>query len=588
MKPRLQEPDLFSRVSEAVNVAPDISMASSGEIVAGPLAERFAELMVRLNGKKDAALFDAARLVSVWQGEGHICVPLGKLPNPPADLAAKLLATKVVGRPGDWKPLILDEAQRLYLHRYWQYEHRLAKAICERVKGRPPAVDEELLARGLDAFFDPPPDDQRAAAVAAVTSNVCVITGGPGSGKTRTIAGILALLRAQFAATGGVSRILLAAPTGKAAARMTASIRAAVQQLPEVNDWGLPMEAATLHRLLGIGPENPRPHFDATHPLPASAVIVDEASMIDLALMAKLFAAVPPEARIILLGDKDQLSSVEAGHVLGDICEAGSANPAGFLSRKIVELRKSFRFKATSGIYRLSVHINSGRADEALALLRQGTDDVTGLPVPTPEGLARPLRERLGGGLREICAAPDPHLALTALDRFRILCAVRRGPYGVEALNRLVERILAEDGLMSPGVTHYHGRPVMILRNDPSLRLANGDVGLTLRDPAADGELRVFFPDHGGALRSLSPARLPEHETVWAMTVHKSQGSEFDRVLLILPDRDSPVLTRELLYTGITRSRIAVEVWYREAILRETITRRVERVSGLRDALASG
>ena len=410
MRPRPKEPDLFSRVSEAANVAPAIGAAAPGELIAGPLAERFAELMVRLNGKKDAALFDAARLVSAQQGEGHICVPLEKLPNAPANLAAKLLATKVVGRPGEWKPLILDEAQRLYLHRYWQYEHQLSQAICERVKGSPPAVDDELLARGLDAFFDPPPDDQRAAAIAAVTSNVCVITGGPGSGKTRTIAGILALLRAQFAAPGGASRILLAAPTGKAAARMTESIREAMQQLPAVNDSGGPIEAATLHRLLGITPDRPRPRFDVRRPLPASVVIVDEASMIDLALMAKLFAAVPPEARIILLGDKDQLSSVEAGHVLGDICEAGFADSAGLLNRKIVELRKSFRFKATSGIHQLSAHIKSGRADEALALLRQGTDDVAGLARAGARRIGSPLartpREWASRNLLSVGAAP--------------------------------------------------------------------------------------------------------------------------------------------------------------------------------------
>jgi exodeoxyribonuclease V alpha subunit len=545
--------------------------------------------MVRLNGRLDPDLATAARAASAWSAAGHVCVPLQMLPDAGTDLSARLLATKVVGPPGAWRPLILDGAGRLYLQRFWQHEQRLTAAIRARVAAPQPLADADLLARGLDIFFGSPPNDQRAAAETALTSSFCVITGGPGSGKTRTVAGILAMLRAQFAAAGRELHVALAAPTGKAAARMTESIRQALQSLPDATpnpgDLKSAPDAVTLHRLLGITPASQIPRFDATHPLPYDAVIVDEASMIDLALMAKLFAATPRQARIILLGDKDQLASVEAGHVLGDICPPGDAHASSPLRRCIVELRRSYRFAPGSGIHQLSVAVNAGRADEALALLQSGTRDVASLTLPTPDALTRALRDRVVSGFREALTTAEPRLALAALDRFRILCAIRHGPFGVETINRLAEAALAGAGLISPSGSHYHGRPVIILRNDYTLRLSNGDIGMILRDPDAADALRAFLLAPDGALRRIVPARLPEHETVWAMTVHKSQGSEFDRVLLILPDRDYPVLTRELLYTAITRPRTSAEIWHREAVLRAAIARRTGRLSGLHDAL---
>ncbi|MEA3209279.1 MAG: exodeoxyribonuclease alpha subunit [Chthoniobacter sp.] len=559
------------------------------DIIPTPLDAHFAAMMVKLNGAPNPDLELAARTVSAWRAEGHICLPLAALGGD--DWAKKLGSSRVVGAPGEFKPLILDAGGRLYLQRYWQYERDLAAAIQARV-GRAAACDTALLAAGLKRYFRSPerPNWQSCAAETALRKDFCVITGGPGTGKTRTVVAILALLHEQFTARGAVPRIALAAPTGKAAARMKESIQKAVESDAafEALRGKLPADATTLHRLLGVIPDSPYFRHDATRPLAADAVIVDEASMVDLALMAKLFAAVPPHARIVLLGDKDQLASVEAGNVLGDICNTGgrAASPAP-IAAHLVELRKNYRFRDDSGIHRLSLLVNAGDADGALGLIRTdgGLRDVLAAPTPAPPALAAALRSCVLDGYRAFLEAPTPLAALEQLGDFRILCATRRGPFGVENLNRLVEQTLASAGRIAPEGTHYHGRPVLIRTNDYQLHLFNGDVGLILRDPEAGNELRAFFVDAAGELRRLLPARLPEHETAFAMTVHKSQGSEFGRVLLVLPDRDGPLLTRELAYTGLTRARDAIELWANDAVLRAAIQRRTERSSGLREAL---
>jgi exodeoxyribonuclease V alpha subunit len=292
---------------------------------------------------------------------------------------------------------------------------------------------------------------------------------------------------------------------------------------------------------------------------------------------------VPETARVVLLGDKDQLASVEAGNVLGDICAPSAASP---LRAHIVELRRNRRFADDSGIQRLSQCVNAGDAEGALALLEEKHRDISASPLPAPALLGEALRERVLAGWRAALETDDPRAALEHFGAFRILCALRRGPFGVANLNRLAEQTLAEAGLIEPGETFYRGRPVLITSNDYTLHLFNGDVGLLLPDPEARGELRAWFLDAAGALRRILPARLPEHETAFAMTVHKSQGSEFRRVLLVLPDRDTPVATRELVYTGMTRAREAVELWHHEPVLRAAIARRTERHSGLRDALS--
>jgi exodeoxyribonuclease V alpha subunit len=568
------------------------------EIPIGPLDRHFAQLMVELNGSPSEELKLAAERVSAQRGQGDICVSIRELGvhgSGGGSIEQKLRATRVVGAPGENKPLILDAQGRLYLQRYWAYERQLADAILARLFSPGPEVDSELLASGLRDFFkaDPRTQWQQRAAETAVRKNFCVITGGPGTGKTRTVLIVLMLLHAQFAARGAAPHIALAAPTGKAAARMKESMQATLASLPEAEAFAehLPSDATTVHRLLGFIPDSPYFRRNAENPLAVDVVIVDEASMVDLALMAKLVDAVPPSARLILLGDKDQLTSVEAGSVLGDICQAGgdsdAAKNASPLNGHIVELKTNFRFGNDSATYKLSRCITEGRSADAFAILRSGAaTGIRGETLPSPAALPGALRDPVLEGFGDYLKTKDPREALTRLNHFRILCAMRTGPYGVESLNPIVERILTNERLIAPISKHYPGRPIMILQNDHQLKLYNGDVGIELPDPEANGTLRAFFLTADGALRRFIPARLPPHETVFAMTVHKSQGSEFGRVLFILTDRENRVVTRELLYTGLTRAREGLELWHQEAALRAAIESPTNRSSGLRDALS--
>lgn len=543
-----------------------------------PIDRHLAAELLRHEPAPSEALRRAAETVSACRRLGQTCVPLAAIDGVTSE---DLRATRSVGHPGDFTPLILDDAGRLYLRRYHEYETRLAAAIRQRVAKSVPC-DAALLERGLRRFFVAELDgDQARAARTAVERAFTVITGGPGTGKTHTIAVVLALLREQAGARP--PRVALAAPTGKAAARMTESIRRVVGRDAAFEPLAatLPSEASTIHRLLGAIPGSPYFRHHADHPLPVDVVIIDEASMVDLALMAKLVAALPDDARLILLGDKDQLAAVEAGNVLGELCSLAECSP---LAHHIAALRKNYRFAAESGIHRLSQQINAGDADASLRLLHEGAPDLCSRALPAVGGLRAALGERVLTEFRALLSSREPAEALARLHDFRILCALRVGPFGVIAMNQLLESLLSEAGLIDAGERHYVGRPIIVTHNDYTLGLFNGDTGLLL--PDAKGKLRAWFPESGGGVRGIEPARLPEHETVFAMTVHKSQGSEFSRVLFLLPDRPSPVLTRELLYTGLTRARESVEVWFAENVLREGIGRRVERNGGLADALS--
>lgn len=529
-------------------------------MIAAPLAE----LLLRLNGPHVPELERAVARVCEALDEGHVCVPL-------EEDEARLRACEVVGGPGDFKPLILDGGL-LYLSRYWNYEDALAKNLRARAASPPASYDEDKLTAGLGRYLHDADAAQREAAANAVRRKFSVITGGPGTGKTRTATVALALLAEQ-----GVTRFSLTAPTGKAAARLKDSLAQTLDTLavPAATRVLLPTDASTLHRLLGTVPGAGFRH-DASNPLSADVVVVDEASMVDLPLMAKLFDAVRPDARIVLLGDPHQLASVEAGHVLGDIC-------AGAPHECITELVKNHRFPGSSGIYQLSRAVNDGDEPSALALLNAPPADLTVMKTPAPSALASALHGRVVAGFRACTNAATPEDALRRLGHFRILCALRAGPHGVVNLNRLAEQSLADAGLIAPDKTFYAGRPLLVLRNDYHLRLFNGDTGIVL--PDEHGEPRAFFADDGG-VRSFPTSRLPEHETAFAMTVHKAQGSEFDRVLLVLPERDSPVLTRELLYTAITRAKANAEVWWSEPALHAALARRLVCWSGLKRRLA--
>ncbi len=591
----------------------------------------FAELLARLCDGENPALRLAAALVSRATREGHICLDLKavagtSLRNGEGEASIRcpdegawcevLLEQKVVGRPGDFAPLILDERGRLYLFRYWDYQKRLALGILGRIHDIP-ETDLNGMKAGLERLFpgdeDEDTDWQKVAALCALTKGFCVISGGPGTGKTTTVAKILALLIAQTPSKN--LRIALAAPTGKGAARLEEAIRKSREGLdcPESVKQAMPQEASTVHRLLGSVRGSPYFRFNGRRPLPLDVVVVDEASMVDLALMSKLVQALPREGRLILLGDKDQLASVEAGAVLGDICDTGrfhtfsepfatlagemtaceipgektDKTDEGKIRDNVIELRKSYRFSRESGIYAVSRAVNEGRGDRAVDLFREGRyHDIAWRDLIGIQMSSDTFRHIVLEGFGDCFRHENPLSVFRAFERFRFLCAVREGPYGVHALNRAVERVLRREGLIrTVRQENYAGRPVLITRNDYGLGLFNGDMGVIMPDPATDGTLRAFFPGSERGLRTFHPRMLPGHETVFAMTVHKSQGSEFDRVCLVLPHKDSPVLSRELLYTGMTRARKRVELWAVEEVFKVAVSRRTERSSGLRDAL---
>jgi len=570
-----------------------------------------------------------ACLASYWTGNGNVCVNLPVLAGRSVFGSAEadeciapdyphwrdsLRQSGVVGWPGEFQPLILDSRGRLYLYRYWRYEQALRANLMARAEAFDAPLDEARLRADLAQWFGVPGAEcnwQKIAAATAVLRRLCVISGGPGTGKTTTVVKILALLLNQYGAQQKPPRIRLAAPTGKAAARLQEAIREAKQRLnfePWLNE-AIPEEASTIHRLLGAVPDSVYFRHDEAHPLPLDVLVVDEASMVDLALMTKLTDALPPAARLILLGDKDQLASVEAGAVLGDICGDSPGFSAGFRRRlttltdealpssgaisdsplrdSIVLLRHSYRFGADSGIGQLARAVNRGAGSVARRLLgSQRYPDLSWWSIGArfTEQLAQTLAAGYADYLAALRANAEPAALFAAFNRFRILCALRRGPFGVEELNRLIERVGYERRLLAVRQPWYPGRPIMITRNDYDLRLYNGDIGLTYHDPDS-GQLRVYFQTADGAIRRFPTSRLPSHETVYAMTVHKSQGSEFDQVLLLLPPEANRVLSRELLYTGITRARHSVTVWGSDSVLKATVKRRSQRSSGLADAL---
>ncbi|MBW2010876.1 MAG: exodeoxyribonuclease V subunit alpha [Deltaproteobacteria bacterium] len=605
----------------------------------------FARFMIELDGSDSPEVFLAAALTSSYTRQGSVCLDLcekggdtlrgGKdkeklLVCPELkDWIGSLEKSSVVGKPGEFKPLVLDDGSRLYLYRYWEYQEKLADFITERVREDDEDTDLVLLKKGLGRLFSVSSgndvDWQKVAAFTSIVKRFCVVSGGPGTGKTATVAKILALALEQ--AGPKKLKIALTAPTGKAAARLQESIRLAKSQLdcPDIIKNAIPEEASTIHRLLGAVSGSPYFRHNAETPLFVDLVVVDEASMVDLALMSKLVQALPPQARLILLGDKNQLASVEAGAVLGDICDAGKAHGfspcfsrtlksvTGYVLGQqthekdapgiydgIVQLQKSYRFVEKSGIRALSRAVNAGDGDGALDLIKSGKyRDIQWKDLPPRHGLAQGAKNAVIHGFGEYLRAIDNPLEIFRLfDGFRILCALREGPYGSVALNLLVERILKHEKLINPRKKWYPGRPLLVTRNDYKLRLFNGDVGVVLpdRDSAPGNDLRVFFPSSEGMVRKFHPLRLSEYETVYAVTVHKSQGSEFEKVLLLLPDTDSPVLlllpdtdspvmTRELIYTAITRAKESVEIWGDENVFRTAVSRRIERTSGLRDAL---
>ncbi|HKO88360.1 MAG TPA: exodeoxyribonuclease V subunit alpha [Burkholderiales bacterium] len=527
----------------------------------------FAAFLVAHSRVADERLALTLAELSRAAAQGHVCIDLAREDKA---LHGLLETSGLLANEAKAAPLVYEDG-RLYLHRYWRYEKAVADDLRQRAQLMLPSADENL----LDRYFQKQEEDgQRAAAALAVRRAFTLISGGPGTGKTTTVLRVLAILAEQAVQP---LRMALAAPTGKAAARLQEALRLgrAALALPPAVDAQLPQEALTLHRLLGSIPGRTRFRHYRDHPLALDVLVVDEASMIDLALMAKLLDALPTHARLILLGDKDQLNSVEAGAVLSNLCAAG----AHALKDNIVFLRHSYRFNAEGGIGMLAAAALSGDADKAMTVLAGNDETVQWSAEVAPAKLIATLADAYAPLFEAVRAGTQPQDALQLARRFAVLCAHREGLRGATGINAALEKEFRRRGWIDGSSPWYPGRLIMLNRNDYSRRLFNGDTGIVLRDE--QGDLGVFIANAEGTPRRHAPARLPACETAFAMTVHKSQGSEFDEAAFILPQQSSPLLSRELFYTAVTRAARHIHVYGGEAVIRAAVAQRVERASGL-------
>ncbi len=566
------------------------------------LDTRFAEFLARFVAHSSEIFLFTAALISFWTRQGNICLDLPSLAGQPLPLEnsrlegccpdleewlAALDNISVIQPAGHYAPLILSAQKRLYLHRYWTYEHHLSEQILARLRAVPDTFDEPALAENLQRLFPTrqgDPDGQKMAALTAVRQRFCVISGGPGTGKTTTVVKLLALLLEQ---TAKPLRIALLAPTGKAAMRLQQAISQHKQTLPceAAILQQIPEETATIHRFLGYRPDSPYFRFNQHNQAAVDVVVIDEASMVDLALMSKLLEAIPKHARLILLGDKDQLASVEAGAVLGDLCAGVShPQPTQVAAQAVVVLQHSYRFGSHSAIGQFAHAINSGNTPQAVQCLQQANKQQLRW-FDHADVFDKAVADLIVQGFRPYLQQREAQAALQAFEQFRVLCAHRQGDDGVSKVNQLIEKYLIRENLLRIHGRWYVGQPLMITQNDYNLRLFNGDIGIVMPDPQQPQRLLVYFRTAEQQIRALLPVRLPQHQTAYAMTIHKSQGSEFDQVLLVLPNNSSPVLSRELLYTGVTRAKQSVAVLGSADILNDCIQRRAARSSGLREAL---
>ena len=550
---------------------------------------------------------DTIRLLITRLEEGHICLPINPQDNP---LTRYPPSAHVVAEDSqdEHKPLCIYN-NRLYTRRMFVHEQAIRSLIAQRLS-RSVNIHSEQLSRArelADRLFTTW-NRQKLAALMALQRYFFIISGGPGTGKTTTVVRILALYRRMFPEM----RMAIAAPTGKAAHRLQSAMRTTIQTQEELRELELPTEVSTLHRLLrrhGLGGGF---YHNRDHPLPVDLLVIDEASMVGLELMSQTLEALTPDARILLLGDHNQLASVEAGAVLGELCAAGeqisaavlntltdkiplsgaplqpvSPSRSGPLMDAMVEFQDNYRFASESGIGRLARLVVAGAAKDAIEYLQSATTSDTQNSVRwsllNHEDITRLLRTEILEYMGPICRSHhEPEEALRKLDGFRILCATRSGILGVHNINRLARYTLEQAGVLSSHYRMAPGTPIMVLRNDYHLGVFNGDTGIVIQK---DRDLFCYFESpHPAESGRLIPLRmLPPHEMCFAMTIHKSQGSEFDRTVLVLPDEDNPLLSRELIYTAVTRARKTLHVIGGAEILRGAIERRIQRVSGLRD-----
>ncbi len=582
---------------------------------------QFCYFLERIEPNCSDELLQAGCLTAQRKQEGDVCVKLADVagsalfddkmlePAPMLDeWLSKLNKSDCVGKPGENRPLILDETGRLYLQRYWNYEAVLAEELCKRARKETDCEDRKNFKKRLDNLFGSDSNEtdwQKVAAWSAARQKLTVISGGPGTGKTTTVVKIL-LLEAQMYPN---RHIALAAPTGKAASRLMESVDSALEVYKpekEVLDQ-LPDKSFTIHKLLGARRFGAEFRYNKDNPLPYDLIVIDEASMIDLALMVKLLEALPEHAKLILLGDKDQLASVEAGAVLGSICSntknlfsdsfIDSAEKAGFsinntrlqsakkpLTDHIVLLEKSYRFGEDSGIGLLANSILEGDTSRAGEICNtKDFKDVQFMEFSRAPEFKQILSDTILEHVHRLIQTKDVDEALAAISELGILCVHRKGPLGANQVNNLAEELLRENQLIPATSQWYKGKPVMVTRNDYSLGLRNGELGITLTDKK--GELKVYFQQSDGVTRSFYPSRLSNVETAFAITVHKSQGSEFENVAVILPPKVSPVSSREMLYTAVTRARNNCTLVGSKQVFNDSINKRIDRSSGLKDRL---
>lgn len=502
--------------------------------------------------------------LSYQQSQGHSCIHTNTLEQ-------QLIRKSGLALTDSISPLVLEQS-RLYLQRYWHYENRLAIQI----KG---LLAHSLPHNSLDTILDRyfinlinETDWQREAAKKAVTQAFSIITGGPGTGKTTTVVKILALLQEIAAQHNTHLHIALAAPTGKAAMRLQESICLSKNTLPcsETIKKNIPETVSTIHRLLG--PRTSSPYFKhySENPLVYDLIVIDEASMVDLALMSKLVDALKPNSRLILLGDKDQLASVESGAVLADLTNS--------LPEHTFELKKSYRFQGE--IKKLADAVNTQQAEIAWQMLKQGEKQISLLKEDLIDFVAEQYRDYL-----QLIKNNASYIEIfNAFSQFQALCAHRHGENGLIEINLKVENKLFQQNKVQLKGQWYAGRPIMVTQNDIGMMLFNGDIGICLQDKEIN-DLAVFFLQADGSIKKVNPSRLPAHETVFAMTIHKSQGSEFEQCLCVLPKQLSPLLSKELIYTAITRTKTKLTLHSSHSIFCQAVSQKVERTSGLNEKL---
>ncbi len=532
------------------------------------LDSAFAEFMGQrsaLQGQQREHFCLLIKRLSAMQMSGHSCLPIN------AEEHKVLRASSLVAdNPPYTEPFVIEQ-QRLYSQRFWNYESRLAQQLFQLSRQRFSFDNLHAISERYFAVSEGETDWQLQAALNSATSALSIINGGPGTGKTTTVVKILAILQELHDCH---LHIALAAPTGKAAMRLQESINVCKQHLRCTTTvlQAIPEKVSTLHHLLGAQPPTPFFHHDQNNPLPFDLVVVDEASMIDLALMSKLVDALKPQCRLVLLGDKDQLASVESGIVLQDLIHA--------LPACTHTLRKTHRFKGA--IKHLASAVNEQYTDLAWRTLNDNHVEVS---VLHSSALSY-IQQNYKAYWQQLARNADFLTLFATFNQFRVLCANRHGARSTQDINFQIEQQLhAKPHSSAP--EWYTGKPVLITENCHSLHLYNGDIGICLPDDERDNQLSVFFLTPQGTVKRILPGQMPACEPAYAMTIHKSQGSEFNHVLMILPEQINPVLSKELIYTGITRAKQRLILDCSESIFKQALQKRIKRYSGLADKLQS-